>query len=346
RHVRPLLALAATLALLAGIVTPPGRAVFDSLRDAIGRERVVGVRKAKPALFSLPASGRVLSASRRGTWIVQANGSKRLLGRYRDPSWSPSGLFVAAIRGDELIALDPKGRVRWSVARPRLAAPSWTGNRRDARIAYLSGRTLRVIAGDGRGDRLIARAVGSVAPAWRPGPERHLAFVLRSGRLRVVDSESRRVLWSGTANPKSGQLEWSRDGRRLLVVDGRRLRLYTERGRVVRSLRMPRGRFVLDADFRPGSHDFAYSTVHPPTHRGRILAVTGRTARQAFAGTGWFGDLSWSPDGRWLGFSWREANQWVFLRLRGDRVGKIAAVSNIASQLGRDPYLAGWCCAP
>jgi len=49
RHTRPLLAAAAGLAVVAAAVTPPGRAVVGSLRDAIGREKVVGVRRAEPA---------------------------------------------------------------------------------------------------------------------------------------------------------------------------------------------------------------------------------------------------------------------------------------------------------
>src|SRR5207237_8055292 len=57
RHTRPLLAAAAGLAVVAAAVTPPGRAVVGSLRDAIGRETVVGVRRAEPAPVPLPPRG-------------------------------------------------------------------------------------------------------------------------------------------------------------------------------------------------------------------------------------------------------------------------------------------------
>ena len=57
RVIRPALALAAALALIGAAISPPGRAVLDSIRET------VGVEKAKPALFSLPAQGRLLVTS-------------------------------------------------------------------------------------------------------------------------------------------------------------------------------------------------------------------------------------------------------------------------------------------
>src|SRR5205823_7269551 len=100
----------------------PGRAVLGSLKDAVR-----GEKNAKPALFSLPTSGQLLVASDRGVWVVQSDGSKRLLRRYRDPSWSPHGIYLAALRGHELRALEPDGAVHWSLARPgRLASPRWS----------------------------------------------------------------------------------------------------------------------------------------------------------------------------------------------------------------------------
>ena len=147
RHARQLLvlaALAAAFAVASAVVTAPGRALVDSLRDAIGRERVRGIRHAQPALFRLPASGRVLVNSTKGAWILRSNGSKRLLGAYADAAWSPHGLFVVAVRGHELVALTPRGAIRWTVARrgrPRL--PSWSPSGRvagDTRIACRRAR--------------------------------------------------------------------------------------------------------------------------------------------------------------------------------------------------------------
>src|SRR5437773_1348607 len=78
-------------AVLAVAVTPPGKAVWGSIRDAVGRE---------DHLLSLPAEGRVLVNSPAGAWVVRRNGSKRLLSGYLDAAWSPHGLYIAAASGN------------------------------------------------------------------------------------------------------------------------------------------------------------------------------------------------------------------------------------------------------
>jgi len=85
RHARPLVAGALVAAAVAAVLSPPGRSVVHSLRKA------VGVENAQTELFSLPARGRLLVSGRGGTWIVNADGSRRRLGAYRDAAWSPSG---------------------------------------------------------------------------------------------------------------------------------------------------------------------------------------------------------------------------------------------------------------
>ena len=155
RSWKPLAAIAIALVVVAGLLSPPGRAVLDDIRE------VVGVEKAQPALFSLPAPGRLLVTADSGAWVVEEDGSKRLLGNYREASWSPFGRFVVASRVNELVALTPGGDVRWSVARPNVRFPRWGGTETDTRIAYLSRGQLRVVGGDGKGDRLIDRQASS-----------------------------------------------------------------------------------------------------------------------------------------------------------------------------------------
>jgi WD40-like Beta Propeller Repeat len=344
RHARPLLVFAVLGALIAAALAPPGRAVVGEVRDAIGRERTIGVRRADPELFSLPAPGRALVESRRGLWVVQQDGSRRLLGRYRNAAWSPHGLFIAAVRGNQLAVLDGRGQLRWSLPRRGfVAAPSWTGTRTDTRIAYLAGsvplRELRIVAGDGSDDRLLARRVAPVAPAWRPGPERELAYARRSGRLLVVEADTGAVRWSAHAGP-TAELEWSADGRRLLVAEGRRLRVFGADGTLARVLPAPPGFFVVDGTFAPDGR-VAYLAVHPNRNESRIFV--GRT--QLFgAGPGWFTTLRWSPDGRRLAFAWPEADQLVFLAV--PRGGRIKAVADVSRHFGRTPTITGWCCAP
>jgi hypothetical protein len=77
-------------------------AVVDRFRDAVGRE------PSQPALVKLPAPGRLLVLSPAGAWVVDGDGSKRLLSGYEDASWSPRGLYVVATRGHQLVALDPE----------------------------------------------------------------------------------------------------------------------------------------------------------------------------------------------------------------------------------------------
>ena len=188
RSWKPIAAIACALVAAAGLLSPPGRAVLDGVRG------VVGVEKAQPALFSLPAPGRLLVIADSGAWVVDEDGSKRRLGSYREASWSPFGRFLVASRRNELVALTPSGEVRWTLARPDVVFPRWGGTKTDTRIAYLSRGELRVVGGDGRGDRLLDRLADEQPPAWQPGPGHRLAYARRDGTVRVVDTDTGAVL--------------------------------------------------------------------------------------------------------------------------------------------------------
>jgi hypothetical protein len=177
-------AIAVALLGLAGLLSPPGRAVLDEIRE------VVSVEKAQPALFSLPTSGRLLVTSDAGAWVVDPDGSKRLLGPYREASWSPFGRFVVAARKNELVALEPDGDVRWSLARPGVRFPRWSGTRTDTRIAYLSRGELRVVNGNGTEDRLIDADAAARAPVWRAGMRHVLVYARRDGSVRAVQVDT------------------------------------------------------------------------------------------------------------------------------------------------------------
>ena len=49
-------------------------------------------------------------------------------------------------------------------------------------MAYLEGRELRVVTGNGLGDHRVAGAVAPVTPAWRPGPGYVLSYVTAGRR--------------------------------------------------------------------------------------------------------------------------------------------------------------------
>jgi hypothetical protein len=298
---------------------------------------------AAPTLSSLPSPGRILVSGPGGTWTAAADGSTRRLGPWREASWSPRGLYIAVASSDSLAAVDPRGHVAWSRARSHVSYPRWfppTGYR----IAYLSAGTLRVIAGDGSNDHLLAGGVAHVAPAWRPDYAFQVAYVTDRARLVVQDADSGALLWSAPAGPRPRQLMWSSDGTRLIVLSPHAARVYSASG----SLRMTiaLSGVATDAALSPDGRRLALvlganQVVVAPTDSSRP------PMRQLLAGAG-LRELSWSPDGRWLLVAWPGADQWVFVRVAG--APRDAAVSHIAQQfsLGGSssefPQLEGWCC--
>jgi hypothetical protein len=330
---RAALVAAVLVAVAVAVASPPGRAVLDSIREAIGEEH------AAPALFSLPAPGRVLAAGAGGAWVVSEDGSKRRLGDYGDASWSPFGRFVAVAGANELAALEPAGDVRWTLARPGVRFPRWAGTETDTRIAYLTRGRLHVVAGDGTGDTdLGLPRAAPVAPAWQPavpGRELVLAYADTTGRIRAYAPGSRTARFTTAPGPAPTKLEWSSDGTRLLAVSPAGLRVYDLAGRRVDGGRIAGGRMV-DAAFLPGSHDAAVILERGAGTDVLLL----RSGRVIYRATGGLSQVVPSPDGRWLLLGWPAADEWVFLRAGG---GRIAAVANIAGQLGGAfPSVGGW----
>jgi hypothetical protein len=341
RDWRPIAIATVAAVIVAAAVTPPGHAVFGSLRDAVR-----GEQNAAPALFSLPtARSRLLVNSAEGAWVVQSDGSKRLLDGYRDASWSPHGLYLTAIHGHELRALEPDGDVHWSVGRAGLASPRWSSERTgDERVAYLARATLRVIGGDGRGDRALARRIGRVAPAWRPRTH-VLAYVDGTGKVVVRNADTGAVQWASAAQQRPSQLEWSGDGRYLLARGPSSITVFNYSGKQRLTPLGPGAAPVVDAAFLPLSHALAF--VQRTAGRSSVwfypqLRPDATAARRVFTGAGDFDRIAWSPDARWLLLSWRSADQWLFIRSAAVR--KVIPVSGIEEAFGPRAVLAGWCC--
>ena len=341
RGLRPLIALAVLVAVVAAALSPPGQAVGDWIRD-----RVAGKENAEPALVRLPAAGRLLVVSDRGPWIVRRDGSKRLLGSYEDASFSPSASFVVVTAGRRVVAVEPDGDPRWTVTRPAPVADArWAPS--GFRVAYRAGDTLRVVVANGEDDRLLAEDVAAVAPAWRPQPAARnvLAYAGADGRVHVVDVDTRRELSVRRPPAPPEKLVWSDDGLVLLVVTtGGRHPLYGGSARAPRVLRTP-GLDVLDAELEPGTRTVAYSTFDADTGRSTIW----RGPERLQTAEGRLDEVVFSPDGRWLLAGWPAADQLLFLPLRG-RQG-IVAVDDVRREFDPGgatvpgfPRLVGWCC--
>ncbi len=226
-------AVAAAVAIAALVLTPAGAEVVDVVRDVVG----IDDAETLPEIGPLPAAGELLVDSEAGPWIVRDDGSKRLLGDYGRSTFSaPRGLFVAATEGRRLVALDPAGEVRWTVTAPAAVSdPRWAPS--GVRVAYRSGDDLRVVAGDGTGDHLVASDVAPVAPAWRPttslklaiGPgapgAEQLTYVDGGGRVHLINADTGETI-RGDASPAAlfnhdrygslRQIAWSASGERFM----------------------------------------------------------------------------------------------------------------------------------
>jgi hypothetical protein len=322
------LALAGGAVVLAIGLSPAGAKVGDLVSDVVG----IGERDGKPALRSLPAEGELLVSSANGVWLVGDDGSKRLLGDYHDAAWSPNAIYVAAASGRQLVALEPDGDVRWTYTAPgEVRDPRWAGTALDTRIAYRSGDDLRVIVGDGSGDsdRLIARDVAPVAPAWRPVGESKLdpgavpgpyvlSYVDGSGQVRSVDADTgarvptqpgdhRRLEAEPSPAPSPGAED------RALSPDGSEIARLDHVG--------ARDRLIVT--HRGGGGTVLFSA------RGRLVGPT------------------WSPDGRRVLIGWPAADQWLFID--ADNPHRVDPFDRISEQFdpggdggGRFPRVDGW----
>jgi hypothetical protein len=334
RDWRPIAIAATAAVVVAGAVTPPGHAVFGSLRDAVR-----GEPNAAPSLFSLPTPrSRLLVNSADGAWVVQKDGSKRLLDGYRDASWSPHGLFLAATRGGELRALEPSGKVHWSIGRVgRIRNPRWSFD--GFRIAYFAGGALRIVNGNGTGDHLLTPDVRPGPSAWQPNTHA-LAYVNRAGKIQIANVDKRNRGATVQTRDAPRQLEWTSDGKWLVAVERNAVEVFGQRGPRIGGLDRGAAR-VVDASISPDGKRIAFIETEGTHSTLQLTGVLGGPTGPVFSGAGSFTKVIWSPDGRWLLLDWRSADQWLFIRRP---VQKLVAVSNIRVNFGQEAGIAGWCC--
>ena len=349
RGPRLLVAMAGAIVPALALLSPAGAAIRDWVSDVVGP----GHEHVRPALRSLPAPGELVVESQRGPWVVQADGTQRLLGAYGEAAWSPHGVYVVAARGPRLVTLEADGDPRWALTAPGpVSSPTWQAPD-GFRIAYLSGASLRVVAGDGSGDRQVAARVAPVAPAWRPGARHLLAFVNAAGNVELEDTDSgRRLLSYGF--PLAHDLAWSPEGDELAVVTGSAVAVVRPFARRDESFAQGRPNTTVgQVAFSSTGKRIAFIRS---SQAGSEL-VLGRSGTREipqhtlFSVPGHLVDPTWSPNGRWLLVGWREADQWLFIDT--DNPSKVIAINNIdrqfdpgASATGEFPRISGWCCAP
>lgn len=354
------LTLAAATLALALLLSPAGAAVRDWIDDAL----TVGVRDAEPALTEIPGGGRLLVSSPQGAWVVQADGSRRLLGAYDEATWSPRGLFVAVASGRTLNAVEPDGTVRWSLsAAAPIADLSWSPS--GFRVAYRAGRALRVVGGDGRGDRLLARRAAPAAPAWAPGGPHLLAYIEADGGLVVANTDTGETAAAAAAPSGTRAVGWAPDGSALLFATRDALLLrdvgaskLLDRLTLgpVRRLPLPAGATVERAAFSPDAGTIAALLSRPgdgarqPRSELALIDPNGGATRGLFRAPGVLADIAWSPGGDRLLLPWPAADQWLFIPADGRR--RVRAVGGISAEFSpgappgaaRFPRLEGWCC--
>jgi hypothetical protein len=329
RRWAPVLAVAACVLVAAVVAAPvsrPGDAVARWVRQVLG----TSAPHPRPALVRVPGGGRLLVSSAGAVWAVAPDGVRRRLGDYDGASWSPRGLYAVVWRGGELRAVEPNGRVHWALSRRgRIWAARWSPGD-GYRVAYVTGGGLRIVNGDGTGDRPFA-AARPVAPAWQPHRAHVLAYVDADRRIQVVGVDGGPDRWRTRPHSRVFALAWSPDGRRLVAATPRRLLVFSAAGRLVAVRRVAGRREATAVSFSP---DGRLAVV-----RGDDVVVGGRVL---FRGPGGFGAVAWSPSGRRLLVSWPDADEWLFLDADG---GRVAAVGNIARQFDGSPRAVEWCCA-
>lgn len=348
--------LAAVAILVVVIGSVPRQAVARWVRDALG---LTALPQARPTLGPLPGGGQLLVSARSGVWLVTPRGGHHRLGAGEGATFSPHSLYVAAWRGHELAALDLRGRRQWSLtASAPVSGAQWSPD--GYRIAYVAGRSLMVVAGDGSGAHRLMGRVQRLAPAWEPGTGavHRVALLDARGAIELRDGDSGALIWTAHPRARPQQLLWSPDGRRLVVVSRRDVALYRRDGRRLASRMLAGGESLAGGALAPGDRlALLIARAAPATSSLALIAATPaglrRAPRMLLTAAERLVGISWSPDHRWLLAVGPSADQWLFVGANG--APRIIAVSRVAAAFGASgrgrsaaampgafPRVAGW----
>jgi hypothetical protein len=369
--------LVAALVLGAFLLTPAWAAVRNWVGDAF---ESTPTRPAGTDLGPLPGGGRLLVQTAAGAWVVEPDGARHLLRGYREASWSPHALFLAAVRDGRLTAVAPDGARHWTLgASEPIRDPRWSPS--GELVAYRRGDGLRVVAGDGSEDRALDESVASLAPAWDPAGAPDLVYVDARGALRVLDVAGGQAAATAAALPGIRDLEWAGSGGAgarggdtagdraaaggnigvLLEASARRMRVRAvavgvaahARLGLPRPLKVPRHSAVRAAALSPDGRTVAALLVrrsHRPGHARLtdlvLYSVRTGTVRRLGSVPGRLTEVAWSPRGGRLLVAWPSFDEWLFVP-PGAAEGR--AMTGIARAFGGEagasfPTIGGWCC--
>jgi hypothetical protein len=328
RLLRALSPIAVSLVVAGLLLSPAGADVRSWIRDAVTAPGPQPVRAQ-----TLPGGGRLLTAGRAGLFVRTSHGPRRIFGDVGEATWSPKGLFIAATRGIELIAVSPRGERRWSLHhRAPIRHPRWAPS--GLQIAYLSGGSLYVVDGNGSDDSRVGAANG-VAPAWRPARTRSELAYARGRTVVLLDAIDRRVIFRTRVAHAPRALSWSADGERLLVVERDRIQLLNELGARLRTSRAPRGTRNVTGTFERRGR--GWTLVRTDGASSRLLMVRGESTLKVLELAGRVNRVTYAPRGDWLALG---VGRSVWLVRPGYHAG-LRGVHTVPAH-GR---LQDWCCS-
>jgi hypothetical protein len=291
RLLRVLTPLALGLIAAGMLLTAAGADVRSWISDAVTSSKPEPVRAQ-----TLPGGGRLLTAGREGLYVRSAHGPRRIFGDVGEAAWSPHGLFIAATRGIELIAVSPTGARRWSLHHDApIRHPRWAPS--GYQIAYLSGGGIYLVDGDGSNDARLGPA-GGAAPTWRPA-RGHSQITYAHGRRVVLrDTIDHRVLFATRVARRPLALSWSADGERLLVVERDRIQLLNKYGARLRTSHAPAGTHNVTGTFARIGRD--WTLVRAQGASSRLMLVSGQDSLKVLQLAGRVDGITYSPRGDWL----------------------------------------------
>ncbi|HEX2126836.1 MAG TPA: sigma factor [Thermoleophilaceae bacterium] len=230
---------------------------------------------------------------------------------------------------------------RWTLWRPRAVhRPAWSPGE-GFRVANLEGDALRVVAGDGTGDRLLRRQAAPVTPAWRPGRRHVLTYARPAGSTETVDVDTRRRVWARGTADRVTALAWSRDGERVVALTARGRSVFGRGGRRLVTMWVPGGRAL--ALHRSGRRAAVAVERRGGTQVLAVRLAAGGRSRLIDGGPGRVRGMAWSPHGRRVLVGWADAEQWVLLG-PGRRIRPMPGVSGELGAGAGFPRVAGWYC--